>query len=130
MTKHELSQFRHLKSEIERDQSELVALLCHATSATQTITGMPFVGGASDKVGACAVKIADLRTVIEANQERCERIERYIKDIPDRLTHDIFRYRVIKGYKWKIVALKVRGNNTADSVRMIYYRYIDAHNAA
>ena len=56
------------------------------------------------------------------------RLERYIADIPDSLTRQIFALRFINGMSWVQVAMHVGGNNTPGSVKMICYRYLNKSN--
>lgn len=49
---------------------------------------------------------------------------RYIENITDHTTYLIFRYRFVFDYSWTKVAMKIGGNNTADTVRMRVNRYL------
>lgn len=51
-------------------------------------------------------------------------IEEYIAEIPNSLTRRIFTMRFLKFYKWEVIAYKIGGGNTKDSVKKICYRYI------
>lgn len=57
-----------------------------------------------------------------------ERVERFISTIPDSLTRQIVELRCVKCCKWRDVAQKVGGGNTADGVRKIFKRYLKANN--
>ena len=123
MTLKELSQLYYLNREIEMDKRRLQELEAKALPGAQVLTGMPHAPGVSDIVGNCAAEIA------EAKHQQClyerSRLERYISSIDDSLLRQIFTYRFISGLPWEQVAACVGGNNTAGSVRMMCYRYLD-----
>lgn len=127
MTIQELSQLRRLNKEIERDKQRLAELEAAATSCTQKITGMPHVSGVTDSVGKYAAEIADLKSIIELNIQRCwyelNRLHRFIDTIEDSYLRQIFSLRYISGLTWNQVAASI-GGNTEDSVRMAHNRYL------
>lgn len=129
MTLKELSQLYYLNREIEMDKRRLAELEVKALLGAQVITGMPHAQGVADKVGMYAAEIADLRGIIEAKHQQClyerSRLERYISDIDDSLTRQVFTYRFVNGLPWEQVAACVGGGNSAGSVRMMCYRYLD-----
>lgn len=131
MTIKELSQLYWLNREIERDKQRLAELEASAESDTAKITGMPHGSGAGDKIGRYAADIADLRALIELNIRKCwyelNRLNRYIAGIDDSLIRQILTLRFVNGLSWQQVAMSIGGNNTADGVRMVAYRYIDVH---
>ena len=129
MTLKELSQLYYLNREIEMDKKRLFELEAQAVSCTPDLTGMPHASGVSDKVGRYAAEIADLRGIIEAKHQQClyerSRLERYISSIEDSLLRQAFTYRFVNGLPWEQVAACVGGSNTAGSVRMMCYRYLE-----
>lgn len=129
MTLKELSQLYYLNREIEMDKRRLAELEVKALPGAQVITGMPHAQGVADKVGMYAAEIADLRGIIEAKHQQClyerSRLERYISGIDDSLTRQVFTYRFVNGLPWEQVAACVGGGNSAGSVRMMCYRYLD-----
>lgn len=128
MTLKELSQLYYLNREIEMDQRRLLELESKALPGAQGITGMPHGTGVVDKVGERAVEIADLRSIIEGKRRRClyerNRLERYIADLDDSLTRQIFTYRFVNGLPWEQVAARIGGWNNAGNVKMICYRHL------
>lgn len=60
----------------------------------------------------------------ERIERKIEKIEKWIDDIDDPLTHDVFYHRFVKGFRWAKVAVMIGGDNTEDSVRMIVARYL------
>ncbi len=66
---------------------------------------------------------------IQKLEERKSYIESFVEGIEDSLTRRIFRFRFINGFSWVRTALKIGGDNTAASVKMICYRYLkEKHN--
>lgn len=57
-------------------------------------------------------------------EKRKSYIESFVEGIEDSLTRRIFRFRFINGFSWVRTALKIGGDNTAASVKMICYRYL------
>lgn len=128
MTVREMSQLYYLNREIEHLQHQLEELECLAEGTTQVITGMPHGGGTSDKVGRYAVRIADLRSMIDNRKARCwdelSRLNAYIDGVEDSLTRQILTLRYVNGLSWQQVADCVGGGNTEYSVKHICYRYL------
>lgn len=132
MTLKELSQLYYLTREIEADQKRLDELeqLAESPSGAQ-LTGMPRAPFSnSSNVERLAAEIVDLQAIIAARQIQCiherARLERWISEIPDSLTRQIFHCRFVEGRTWVQVALRVGGGNTEGSVKMICYRYLKA----
>lgn len=129
MTLRELSQLYYLSREIEHDKRELARLKWESVSPrTQRLTGLPHGGGHENITEQKIAAIVDLEAIIRAKIARCmyerNRLERYIAEIPDSLTRQIFTLRFVKGFSWVQVAMHVGGNNTENSVKMICYRYL------
>lgn len=130
MTLKELSQLYYLTREIEADQKRLDELSRTAYApSTPSLSGMPRAPHSVDsKVERLAAEIVDLQAIIAARQIQCiherARLERWINEIPDSLTRQIFQYRFAECMSWLQVAYKVGGNNTEGSVKMICYRYL------
>ena len=130
MTKKELSQLYWLRREIEEDRRRLDELEAIAAAPASTrYDGMPHAPGAGDGMARMAAEIADLKAIISAKRQQCiherNRLERYIAEVPDSLTRQIFALRFIDGLSWYKVAARVGGGNTEDSVRMRVNRYLE-----
>lgn len=129
MTLKELSQLYYLNREIERDKERLEMLRVKASSPSgPNLSGMPGGGNSFDnRLERMCAEIIDLEAIIAAKITQClherNRLERYIADIPDSLTRQIFTLRFINGLNWVQVAASL-GNNTPDSARMTCNRYI------
>ena len=127
MTIKELSQLYHLNREIEQEKSRLQELTAAATDTSAKISGLPHVGGLSDKT-AIAAQIADSKAVIEAkialSVVEYNRLNRYINSVGDSLTRQILSLRFVNGLSWNQVAASIGEGYTACSVRQIARRYI------
>ena len=68
---------------------------------------------------------------IRARMANCGRLqvelERYISNIDDSLTRQIFVYRYAQGMNWVQIANKLGGGNTWESVKKRCQRYIAKH---
>lgn len=129
MTKKELSQLYWLNREIEMDMERLRELEAMASAPkAQKIDGMPHNPGYGDALARIVAELVDMKAIIAAKQQQCiherSRLERYIADIPDSLTRQIFTLRFINGLTWYQVAMHIGGGNTEDSVRQRVYRYL------
>ncbi len=97
MTKKELSQLYYLKKEIKQQQKMLEELEALATSCTSKITWFPHGPGIDDKIGNYVAQIADLKTLIELNLNKClrqlNRLNQYIQSVDDPLIKQIILYR-------------------------------------
>lgn len=129
MTLKELSQLYYLNREIETLKRQLAEIECYAEGITQSFSGMPHGGSTSDKVGAGAVRIADLKSKIENRQIACWqeycKLNDYISNIDDSFIRQIMSYRFINGLSWQQVADCIGGGNTADSVKKVCYRHLE-----
>lgn len=135
MTLKELSQLYYLKREIAKDEQRLAELQAKSYSIPgSNFSGAPGGGGSvsGSSIERNAAEIVDLEAIISAKITQClherNRLERYIADIPDSLTRQIFTQRFVNGKTWLQVANSVGGYNTEDGVRMICRRYIDKEN--
>ena len=135
MTLRELSQLYYLNREIERDKRELERLKWESVSPrTHRMTGMPHGNGHENIMEQKIAAIADLEGLIRAKMTQCiyerNRLERYIADIPDSLTRQIFALRFINGMSWVQIAFRVGGGNTSEGVRKRVYRHINRENSS
>lgn len=64
---------------------------------------------------------------IAEDTEKIQCIERYISKIKDCRTKMIFEMHVYDNETFWKIALKFGGRNTGESVKQIFYRYIDNH---
>ncbi len=131
MTLKELSQLYYLNREIENDRRRLEELEGKLTSpSSPNLSGMPRSTTYGNKTESYVADIMDLKAIIAAKKQQCiyerGRLMRYITEIDDSLTREIFIFRFVNGLSWRQVAASVGGNNTADSCRMTCKRYLEA----
>ena len=131
MTLKELSQLYYLNREIEMDRQRLEELRAEASApapGSPSCDGMPKSPKYKNLTERYVAEIIDLEAIIQAKITQClherNRLERYIAEIPDCLTRQIFTLRFINGLSWLHVAHSIGGGNTEQSVKMICYRYI------
>ena len=129
MTLKELSQLYYLDREIELDRERLAELRANLLCPrSPNYDGMPHSLNPEPALERCIAEITDLEAIIQAKIEQRiyerSRLERYISDIPDSLTRQIFTLRFIEKLTWEDVAARTGGNNTAKNSSNICYRYI------
>ena len=128
MTLKELYQLRNLNREIEYHKKRIELLRANALSPSKpNLSDSSFDGYDSSRVERYAAEIIDTEAIIHSLTLQCiherNRLERYIANISDSLTRQIFSLRFVDGFNWTQIANKV-GNNTGDSVKKICYRYL------
>ncbi len=108
MTKKELSQLYYLKKEIKEQQKRLSELEALATSCTAKITGLPNGNGVSDKIANYATEIADLKSLLDLNLQKCfyelNRLDRFISSVNDSEMRIILTLRYSQGLSWQQIA--------------------------
>lgn len=131
ISKEELKRIYYLNKEIEMWQKELDKIQGESIIKGQPITGLPFgnTNLTSDHVGEVAATIADIEMIIKAKlievQYQRKKILQYIAGIEDSLIRQIIFYRNVSCMSWTEVANHIGGNNTPDSVRVTYHRFLD-----
>lgn len=132
MTVKELSQLYYLKKLIQRDEQSLEQKRDNITRITPQLSGMPGKPGASDPVGDTVPDIVDLAKQIEEQKAEYDKkkakLESYLNEIEDPQERLIFLLRFVDLKSWQEVADELGGNNTADSVKKVCYRYLKRKN--
>lgn len=131
MTYRELRQLHYLNLEIKQDQERLMQLRSEMSGISgMNLSGIPHGTVTSSQPERLAIEIAEIETTIKDKLLMCyhqrSRIERYIAQIQDSLTRQIFTLRFVKDFSWSKVAFIIGGGNSADSVRMHCQRYINS----
>ena len=134
MTLKELSQLYYLNREIEIDQQRIDELRAKAANPSAgQLTGMPQNPTIESKLERYIAEIVDLSVIISTKQQRCiherNRLERYINDIPDSLTRQIFTLRCVNGLNWVQIAAHIGGGNTELGVKQRFYRFVRKNEA-
>ena len=114
-------ELRSLRKKINCVKAKIAVINDELNKTTQTISGLPHGGGSSDKTGDGVVKLIDAEIKLaELETEYQQSVGRLSKDIFEESCLIMF---LIKRYSWTTIALKVGGNNTADSIRKACSRH-------
>lgn len=127
MTKEKINELYKLNREAKMWQRELERLQCKSLVKGQEITGMPFVTGASDRVGELATTMADIEMVIRGIlakiQIQRKNIIEYIENIDDPELRQILYLRSVSCMNWYQIAKELGEGYSADAVKQRYYRH-------
>lgn len=109
MTKNDLSQLYYLKKEISKLEQRIQETEETATGTSGgQITGMPHSGQVSDKIGNYAAELADLKSLLKLNIEKCyfelNRLTRFINSVEDSEMRQILNLRYINDMTWQRIA--------------------------
>jgi hypothetical protein len=130
VTKEELKQIYYLNQEIKMWQKELERLQCKSLVKGQEITGMPFVGGASDKVGDMVTQIVEIEQIIRGKlseiQLQRKKIIEYINNIEDSLLRQVIFLRNVSCMNWNQVANEL--GSSENCVKQMYSRHFKQNN--
>ena len=129
MTKEELSQIHWLNKEITMWQRKLESLENQSLVKGQQITGMPSGGSrTTSKVEDRVMRLVEIRERIQNLRDKAEREQvrllNYIEGIEDGFVRQIIVYRFVEDFTWKEVARKLGGNNSSESVRKAFQRFL------
>ena len=134
MTVRELSRLYYLHKLIDRDSEKLAELEAKLQPGGASIDGMPRNHNGENKIESIVPLIIELKAHIAERQEQCIReqieIEKYIQTVEDYQIRLIISYRFIDLLSWQQVACRIGGNNTEDSVKKAFYRYIKKQGSA
>lgn len=110
------------------ETNELLTRLKSSALTASSYDGMPHAPGAGDKVGALAVKLAELETKVDELQRAVDNskdeVLQFIDSITDNRTNLIFYLRYICGYEWRNIANMIGGGNTENGIKCAAYRYL------
>ena len=105
MTEKELGQMHYLNREIEKLNEELSWMECKSMIKSPLLTGMPFGTGVSDKTADYAVRMEEIRELIDLSIKKLlhtrAEIERFLQEIEDPELRLIIRLRSINNLGWK-----------------------------
>ena len=129
MTYRELRQLHYLNLEIEHDKERLIQLRNEMSGISGiNLSGMPHGTMICNQPERIAIEISEIESTIKDKLLMCyhqrSRIERYISQIQDSLTRQIFTLRFVEDFNWSKVAFIIGGGNSADSVKKRCFRYI------
>lgn len=129
MTLDELNDHLYLVQQLNTAR-EMLQSMQDSILRASSYDGMPHSPGAGDKVGALAVKLAELEEVVHSYERQKavseKTVKAFIDSITDNRTNLIFYLRFICGYDWQGVAEVIGGRNTVDAVKSQCYRYLQS----
>ena len=130
LTKDELKQIYYINKEIQMWQRELEKIRSQGLVKSPTISDMPKGGqkfDISEYVSAIADYEAVIRGLLAKVQIQRKKIIEYIEGVDDSLMKQIIFYRCVSCMTWQEVADAVGGNNTENSVKKAYSRFLAVH---
>ena len=127
LTRDELKQIYYINKEIQMWQRELEKIRSQGLVKSPTISDMPKGGqkfDISDYVSAIADYEAVIRGLLAKVQIQRKKIIEYTEGVDDSLMKQIIFYRCVSCMTWQEVADAVGGNNTENSVKKAYSRFL------
>ncbi len=130
MTIEDLQELFYLDKLIDFENERLENLRAKLDLHSPTISDMPKASGARDKIGDIVPEIVDktreLETDIQDLEERRQRLQEFIRVIPNIRIRIIMSRRFIDQMTWTEVAAKIGGRETEDTVKKAVYRYLES----
>lgn len=133
MTEKDMGQMYYLNKEIERLNEELNWMECKSMMKSPILTGMPFGGGVSDKTADYAVRIEEIKNLIDISVKKLlytrAEIERFLQEIEDPELRLIIRLRSINHLGWQEIGEELGMDRRTASRK--YQKFCDevfAHN--
>lgn len=128
MTASELSKLYYIKKLIDRDALRLAKLEARIQPHGMNMSGMPKNPSPKNNIEETIPLIVGIRERIICEQENYINeqlfIEEYINTVEDYHIRLILSYRFVDLMSWNQIAMKIGGNNTADSVRKACNRFL------
>ena len=114
MTEKELGQMHYLNREIEKLNEELSWMECKSKIKSPLLTGMPFGTEVSDKTADYAVRMEEIRELIDLSLKKLlhtrAEIERFLQEVEDPELRLIIRLRSINNLGWQEIGEKLARN--------------------
>ncbi len=134
MTRQQLKQFKHLKSEIKilREQIDnlkagIVSDVVEGSESEFPYTKRRFIvtGVDCEEYERKSKRLQRrLQHRVDELMDLLEEINKYIEGIDDSLLRQIISLRHVNGLTWDQVAASIGGGNTADGVRKMHDRFL------
>jgi len=133
MTMKELYQLHYLTKLIERDRMEIRRIEESLGLKSPSLSGMPHVAGAHDKLGEGVPELVDRKNELEERMKQMEavrdRLRKYVETVPDLHIRLIMQLRFVDLMSWQETADYAGGKNSEASVRMLVKRYLEKDEA-
>ncbi len=132
MTLEELNSYNTLKACIEHCRDKIREINGRTVSSpqfdTSGISNNPSGRNPTEEKYISAIAQKDeLERLIDSSTTKIKRIERYISNIRDLRTRLIFEMHVYGSKQFFIIAMKLGGRNSEESVKHLFYRYLRDH---
>ena len=122
-----LSRLTDLKREVDDLSQRVGELELAAQGGVGRISGLPGGGRMGDRVGDYAVKLVEMRDLLEKRRLACMeelgRLYEFIDDLPDSRLRMIFTARYVDGLSWLQVAFRI-GEYDEQVPRRMHNRYL------
>lgn len=129
MTKKELEQLRALNIELDIYTAKLKELRAAQCGTACVISGLPHIHQVKDHTGLYIATIDALERMIQERVmqsiDAYAKINAWISDIDNAFLRCIFTLYYVDCLSWQQVAMRIGGDNTGDSVRMIAKRFLE-----
>ena len=126
ITLKDLDRAYKVRTQIIECEETLASIKANAGLRSQALTGLPHSSTVSDRVGRCAVLIADMEETIKrkeaAFQVIWEEFEPFVSGIEDPVTRICFRFRFQLGFSYKEIAAEIGNYNTEEGIKQRMYR--------
>ena len=133
MTIEDLRELFYLDKLIDYENEQLDNLRAKLDLHSPAISDMPKASGAKDKIGEVVPEIVDKTRQIEMDvrdlEERRNRLQEFIRVLPNIRIRLIMSLRFIDRLPWTMVAEKIGGMETEDTVKKACYRYLENQSA-
>ena len=133
MTIEDLRELFYLDKLIDYENEQLDNLRAKLDLHSPAISDMPKASGAKDKIGEVMPEIVDKTRQIEMDvrdlEERRNRLQEFIRVLPNIRIRLIMSLRFIDRLPWTMVAEKIGGLETEDTVKKACYRYLENQSA-
>jgi len=132
MTLKELNEYGILKAHIEQCRDQIREINSRTVRSpafnTSGISNSPTGRNPMEERYIKAISIKEnLEHMIAYDEKQIKRIERYISNIRDLRTRLIFEMHVYGSKQFFIIAMKLGGRNSEESVKHLFYRYLRDH---
>lgn len=133
MTIEDLRELFYLDKLIDYENEQLDNLRAKLDLHSPAISDMPKASGAKDKIGEVVPEIVDKTRQIEMDvrdlEERRNCLQEFIRVLPNIRIRLIMSLRFIDRLPWTMVAEKIGGMETEDTVKKACYRYLENQSA-
>lgn len=129
MTRRELEQVYYIEREIRLLKKEIEWELNKSDVGAVAFNGMPKGNKIGDNTAKRAVTRVDYIDQLKKLCEKCQRVKaeimEYIAGVDDSIIRQILILKCLRCLSWQQIAFEIGGYNSVDSVKKMYYRFLD-----